>query len=419
MKCALSVVVVLAVIAVGAWAVPSGYMYYKPGTPGIMYVQYQKQGADQESSGVSAFVAGDSGDTMTIVDDVQKGEDILSEERAVEVETEEKEDQSVSVAQGYNSESIAVAYPAEDSVDDYDGEAKVEPSRDYLPPSNEYLPPAVLNEVPNEDLSFTKIAEEDEVAPVAIAESKITVDGEVVAEEVKAEEEVKTVEENVAAEEEVKTVYGVPTVEETREPKNIVEEEVATADEVKTVEEDQVVVEDTKTVVENEELPVDDAKAVADESVLVVEEPTPVVQDLPEPIPVIPVVPVVPVAPVTPTKRTRIFPAKRPNFVPQRRKVYVQLEQEDEQEYVPIGNRQVIKPKKEVVEEEEQQPFPLGGTFFPINFGGTSGGAIAIANSFSTSKGGSSKSQAVAYGSGNEAFRARKPVKSTQADCDC
>lgn len=64
MKCALSVVVVLAVIAVGAWAVPSGYMYYKPGTPGIMYVQYQKPGAD----GVSAFVAGDSGDTMTIVD---------------------------------------------------------------------------------------------------------------------------------------------------------------------------------------------------------------------------------------------------------------------------------------------------------------------------------------------------------------
>lgn len=68
MKCALSVVVILAVIAVGAWAVPSGYMYYKPGTPGIMYVQYQKAGAARQSSGVSAFVAGDSGDTMAVVD---------------------------------------------------------------------------------------------------------------------------------------------------------------------------------------------------------------------------------------------------------------------------------------------------------------------------------------------------------------
>lgn len=67
MKCTLSVVFVLAVI-VGAWAVPSGYMYYKPGAPGIMYVQYQQPGAGSESSGVSAFVAGGSGDTMTIVD---------------------------------------------------------------------------------------------------------------------------------------------------------------------------------------------------------------------------------------------------------------------------------------------------------------------------------------------------------------
>lgn len=65
MKCAFSVVVLVA-IAVGAFAVPSGYMYYKPGKTGIMYVQYQKPGS--ESSGVSAFVAGDSGDTMTVVD---------------------------------------------------------------------------------------------------------------------------------------------------------------------------------------------------------------------------------------------------------------------------------------------------------------------------------------------------------------
>lgn len=37
-------------------------------------------------------------------------------------------------------------------------------------------------------------------------------------------------------------------------------------------------------------------------------------------------------------------------------------------------------------------------TFFPMNFGRTSGGAIAVANSFSTGKGGAA-SHAVAYGS--------------------
>lgn len=376
--------------------------------------------------------------------DAKKGEDVLSEERAVEAAVEEQEEQSISVAQGYNSQSIAVAIPADESVDDYDGQAKVDvdvnagPTRDYLPPSNEYLPPAVFNEVANEEsVSQTKtedVLEEaiddeisavvDDVIPVAIAESKIT-------ESSSAEEEtvpeVKVVENNPAP------VYGVPKVEDVREPKQIaeetpvdeaievktVEEEVKIDDEVKTVI-DEAPEEDTKTAVENEEVPVDDAKTVADDSILVVEEPTPVVQEIPEPVPVIPVVPVVPV-PVAPTKRARIFPAKRPSFVPQRKKVLVQLEEEDEEaiEYVPVRNRQVVKPKKEVVEVEEEQPFPLGGTFFPINFGGTSGGAIAIANSFSTSKGGSSKSQAVAYGSGSEQFRARKPVKSTQPDCDC
>lgn len=322
----------------------------------------------------------------------------------MEAETGEKDDQSISVAQGYNSQSIAVAYPAEDSVHDYDGEAKVEvaaePERDYLPPSSEYLPPAVFNEVSNEENSYFSKTEDaveetvaDEVIPVAIADSKITVDS--------SAEEVRT------AEVEGKPVYGVPV--ETREPKQIVEEG-APADEIPEVKnvEEEVVVKDTKTVIENEELPVDDAKTVADESVLVAEEPTPVVKDIPEP--------------VATTKRTRVFPSRRPSFVPQRKKVSVQLKEEDEEalEYVPVRNRQVAKPKKEIVEEEEEQPFPLGGTFFPINFGGTSGGAIAIANSFSTSRGGSSKSQAVAYGSGNDAPAARKPVKSQlPADCDC
>lgn len=45
----------------------------------------------------------------------------------------------------------------------------------------------------------------------------------------------------------------------------------------------------------------------------------------------------------------------------------------------------------------EQAPLPAG-TFFPVDFGGAQGGAIAIANSFSTGVSGSAKSQAIAYG---------------------
>uniref|UniRef100_A0AAG5D761 DUF4774 domain-containing protein n=1 Tax=Anopheles atroparvus TaxID=41427 RepID=A0AAG5D761_ANOAO len=40
-----------------------------------------------------------------------------------------------------------------------------------------------------------------------------------------------------------------------------------------------------------------------------------------------------------------------------------------------------------------------GGPMFPVTFGSTNGGAIAIANSYSTGKGGSASSHATAYGS--------------------
>ncbi|XP_058067091.1 uncharacterized protein LOC131216578 [Anopheles bellator] len=40
-----------------------------------------------------------------------------------------------------------------------------------------------------------------------------------------------------------------------------------------------------------------------------------------------------------------------------------------------------------------------GGSMFPVTFGSTNGGAIAIANSYSTGKGGSATSHATAYGS--------------------
>ncbi|XP_065075178.1 uncharacterized protein LOC135698950 [Ochlerotatus camptorhynchus] len=72
----------------------------------------------------------------------------------------------------------------------------------------------------------------------------------------------------------------------------------------------------------------------------------------------------------------------------------------------------VIPDKKKKVtvqldsDEEEDQDTPQvsrrGATpsvYFPINFGSTSGAAIAISNSFSTGKGGSAVSTATAYGS--------------------
>lgn len=46
--------------------------------------------------------------------------------------------------------------------------------------------------------------------------------------------------------------------------------------------------------------------------------------------------------------------------------------------------------------------------FFPISFGSTSGGAIAIANSFSTGKGGTAVSRATAYGSPSKAKLTKK-----------
>uniref|UniRef100_T1GAN4 DUF4794 domain-containing protein n=1 Tax=Megaselia scalaris TaxID=36166 RepID=T1GAN4_MEGSC len=394
MKCVLSVVAVLALVAVGAWAIPSGYMYYKPGTPGIMYVQYQKHGVGSQSDGVSAFVAGESGDTMSIVDDVKKGEDILSEEIAPEARTE---DDSVTVDQGYSSQSVAIA-------DDT--------------PNNEYLPPvtdekSALDEVLDEEnVSLTNIEgdiqeavadedipeETDDIIPVAIADSEITKEGSAESEEEEQNDEIKSEDEEKTGFE----VYGVPKVEESeREPKNL--EEDSLAEEVKTVDEEvKTVEEEVKTVVEeNVEDSVEEPEAPVadDDSTVVVEEPTPVLKEIPEPEPV-PVVPVVP----APTKRTRVFPARRPNTIPQRKK--------DEEEYVPVV-RQAPRPKK------EQSPLPLGGTFFPIDFGGANGGAIAIANSFSTGKGGHSQSHAVAYGNPRESQRSRKLAKKAGEDCDC
>ncbi|XP_017956822.1 uncharacterized protein LOC108651539 isoform X4 [Drosophila navojoa] len=150
--------------------------------------------------------------------------------------------------------------------------------------------------------------------------------------------------------------------------------------------------------------------------------------------------PIAPVAPVVPANR----------YLPAKKKVIVELDQsaedveeaqvaafedeevenavaddvdEDEEELaapvpikpvakyparVPNARRPVAKKPVPVADKPVKKPAaPLpAGTFFPINFGGTSGGAIAIANSFSTGEGGSATSHAIAYGS-PDAVRAR------------
>lgn len=72
-----------------------------------------------------------------------------------------------------------------------------------------------------------------------------------------------------------------------------------------------------------------------------------------------------------------------------KKNVRVELEEEEEDDAVaPFGGRR----------GSQAAPQPHH-TFFPVNFGSTSGGAIAIANSYSTGKGGTATSHATAYGS--------------------
>ncbi|KAH8372273.1 hypothetical protein KR093_010877 [Drosophila rubida] len=146
-----------------------------------------------------------------------------------------------------------------------------------------------------------------------------------------------------------------------------------------------------------------------------------------------------PIAPVA-----AVVPAKR--YLPAKKKVIVELDQsaedveeaqvaaiEDEEaenavaDDVEEDDEDVAEPVKPVVKrparlpsarrpaakqpaaagKPAKKPAPLpAGTFFPIDFGGTNGGAIAIANSFSTGEGGSATSHAIAYGS-PDAARAR------------
>ncbi|XP_055612586.1 uncharacterized protein LOC129759232 isoform X2 [Uranotaenia lowii] len=79
-----------------------------------------------------------------------------------------------------------------------------------------------------------------------------------------------------------------------------------------------------------------------------------------------------------------------------KKKVTVQLDSEEDEEEVEVSRRGAGRPAPP-------------SHMFPINFGSTNGGAIAIANSYSTGKGGSAQSTATAYGS-PAAAELRKPA---------
>ncbi|XP_016959290.1 translation initiation factor IF-2 isoform X2 [Drosophila biarmipes] len=155
-----------------------------------------------------------------------------------------------------------------------------------------------------------------------------------------------------------------------------------------------------------------------------------------------------PIAPVA-----SVVPANR--YLPAKKKVIVELDQEEEEEPQAAAIEDEEEAENavadDVEEDEEELSVPLkpinpvlvpnarrpaakkpvkaaapaggkpskkpaaplpAGTFFPIDFGGTNGGAIAIANSFSTGEGGSATSHAIAYGSPESAARRVRPSPS-------
>ncbi|KAH8364051.1 hypothetical protein KR084_001932 [Drosophila pseudotakahashii] len=146
-----------------------------------------------------------------------------------------------------------------------------------------------------------------------------------------------------------------------------------------------------------------------------------------------------PIAPVA-----AVVPANR--YLPAKKKVIVELDQEEDEEPqaaaiedeeeaenavaddVEEDEEQLVVPVKPIIARRPAAKKPVkaaapaagkpskkpaaplpAGTFFPIDFGGTNGGAIAIANSFSTGEGGSATSHAIAYGSPESAVRRARP----------
>lgn len=91
-----------------------------------------------------------------------------------------------------------------------------------------------------------------------------------------------------------------------------------------------------------------------------------------------------------PAKKKKVIVALQP-VLPER-EPKVTRQDDDEEEYEEDEVPFFAKPQKR--KNSNQTPYSI----FPLNFGNTYGGAIAVANSFSTSKGGAT-SHAIAYGS--------------------
>ncbi|KAH8379703.1 hypothetical protein KR009_006717 [Drosophila setifemur] len=160
------------------------------------------------------------------------------------------------------------------------------------------------------------------------------------------------------------------------------------------------------------------------------EEAVPVAVEAELPAPIAPVAPVVPANRYLPAKKKVIVELDQSAEEPQAAAIEDEEEVEtaeaddvdeaEEEQYVPVKpiNRvpnarrpAAKKPVKAAGGKPSKKPAaPLpAGTFFPIDFGGTNGGAIAIANSFSTGEGGSATSHAIAYGSPDAAARRARP----------
>uniref|UniRef100_A0A6P4G3D0 Translation initiation factor IF-2 n=1 Tax=Drosophila rhopaloa TaxID=1041015 RepID=A0A6P4G3D0_DRORH len=163
--------------------------------------------------------------------------------------------------------------------------------------------------------------------------------------------------------------------------------------------------------------------------------PLPVAEaELPVPAPIAPVAAVVPANRYLPAKKKVIVELDQEEEEPQAAAIEDEEEvenavaddvEEDEEELsvpvkpinpvrVPNARRPAAKkpvkaaPAGGKPSKKPAAPLPAG-TFFPIDFGGTNGGAIAIANSFSTGEGGSATSHAIAYGSPESAVRRARP----------
>ncbi|XP_026832671.1 uncharacterized protein LOC6544238 isoform X2 [Drosophila erecta] len=172
------------------------------------------------------------------------------------------------------------------------------------------------------------------------------------------------------------------------------------------------------------------AVAAEEESV-----PLPVAEaELPAPAPIAPVAAVVPANRYLPAKKKVIVELDQEEEEPQAAAIEDDEElenavaddvEEDEEELSvpvkPINPVRVPNARRPAAKKPVKAASPAGkpakkpaaplpaGTFFPIDFGGTNGGAIAIANSFSTGEGGSATSHAIAYGSPESAVRRARP----------